>query len=235
MIIITGTSKGIGKAIAELYLSKNEKVIGIGRNHTISHPNYSSIPCDLSNPESVNQIVFPDFTEEPIVFIHNAGILGTVNYFEKLQATEMTQVMQVNLFSGATLLQQLLQLIPQTHDFKSVFISSGAGKTPIASWASYCTSKAAVDMFCQTIQLEEQQLGREKFHCLSVAPGVVDTAMQAHIRKTDEQAFSEVERFKEYKSSNQLYSPELVAQKLYKLLQQAAKTEVLYSLRDINL
>jgi benzil reductase ((S)-benzoin forming) len=235
MIIITGTSKGIGKAIAENYLSRGEKVIGIGRNHTISHSNYSSIVCDLSNSDSVNQVSFPSFGEEPIVFIHNSGILGKVDYFERLESNEIAEVMQVNLFAGATLLQQLLKKLPKTQSFKCIFISSGAGKNPIASWASYCASKAAVDLFCQTIQLEEQQLGRSQFHCLSVAPGVVDTDMQATIRESKEVSFSEVERFKEYKNSNQLYSPELVAKKLLKLIYETPLHQVLYSLRDIEL
>lgn len=235
MVIITGTSRGIGKAIAENYLSRGEKVIGIGRNHTISHSNYSSIICDLSNPDSVDSVSFPPFGEEPIIFIHNAGILGKVDYFERLKSNEIAEVMQVNLFSGAALLQQILQKIPTTQSFKCIFISSGAGKNPIASWAAYCASKAAVDLFCQTIHLEEQQLGRTDFHCLSVAPGVVDTDMQAIIRETKEVSFSEVDRFKEYKNSNQLYSTELVAKKLLKLIHATPLNQVLYSLRDIEL
>jgi benzil reductase ((S)-benzoin forming) len=235
MVIITGTSKGIGKAIAENYLALGEKVIGIGRNHTISHRGYSSIHCDLSDPGSVEHISFPDLGSEELIFIHNAGILGKVDYFEKLDSKEIAKVMQVNLFAGAVTLQKLLQLLPKATSFKCVFISSGAGKTPIASWASYCASKAAVDLFCQTIQMEEQQLGRSGFHCLSVAPGVVDTDMQALIRDTKQTSFSEVERFKEYKNSNQLYSPELVAKKLFKLVHEMALEQVVYSLRDIDL
>lgn len=235
MVIITGTSKGIGKAIAENYLSLGEKVVGIGRNHTISHPGYSSVHCDLSDPGLVEQLSFSDLNNEEVVFIHNAGILGKVDYFEKLDPQEIAKVMQVNLFSGAVILQKLLQQLPKTSSFKSVFISSGAGKNPIASWASYCASKAAVDLFCQTIQLEEQQLGRTGFQCLSVAPGVVDTDMQANIRNTDQTSFSEVARFKEYKDSNQLYSPQLVARKLFKLVHEMPLDQVIYSLRDIDL
>jgi benzil reductase ((S)-benzoin forming) len=235
MIIITGTSRGIGKAIAENYLSFGEKVIGIGRNHTIFHPGYTSINCDLSDHQAVEQLSFPDFGSEQLVFIHNAGILGRVDYFERLDPKEIVTVMQVNLFAGAAILQKLLQQVPKTKHFKTVFISSGAGRNPIASWASYCASKAAVDLFCQTIHLEEQQLGRTHFQCFSVAPGVVDTDMQSGIRNTDESSFSEVARFKEYKDSEQLYSPELVAKKLFKLLHEMPFGEVVCSLRDIDL
>lgn len=235
MVIITGTSRGIGKAIAENYLAKGKTVIGIGRNHTIDHSNYTSVICDLSDPDSVEKLSFPDLNTDELIFIHNAGILGEVNYFEKLPTDELAKVMQVNLFSGAVILQKLLQQTDKDRSFKAVFISSGAGKNPIASWASYCASKAAVDLFCQTIQLEEQQLGRSNFHCLSVAPGVVDTEMQALIRSSSEEAFSEVERFKDYKTSNQLYSPELVSKKLHKLVHSTKTDKVLYSLRDIEL
>lgn len=235
MVIITGTSRGIGKALAENYLSKGEKVIGIGRNHTISHPDYEAMHCDLKDPGSVSRFSFPDLPEEPIVFIHNAGILGEINYFERLSPNELAEVMQVNLFAGAGLLQKLLQQIPPDRPFTAVFISSGAGKKPMASWASYCASKAAVDLFCQTIQLEEQQLNRTHFKCLSVEPGVVDTDMQAKIRTSTKDSFPEIERFKAYKDSGQLYSPGVVAQKLYKLLHNTPIDRVLYSLRDIDL
>ena len=235
MVIITGTSRGIGKAIAENYLSFGEKVIGIGRNHTISHPGYTSIHCDLSDQQGVEQLSFPDFGNEQLVFIHNAGILGKVDYFERLDSLEIARVMQVNLFSGAGILQKLLQQVPKNKHFKTVFISSGAGRNPIASWASYCASKAAVDLFCQTIQVEQQQLGRIHFQCFSVAPGVVDTDMQADIRSTEESSFLEVARFKEYKDSQQLYSPELVAKKLFKLLHEMPFEKVICSLRDVDL
>lgn len=235
MVIITGTSRGIGKAIAENYLSQGETVIGIGRNHTIEHPNYTPVVCDLSIPDSVANLSFPDLNFNELIFIHNAGILGEVNYFERLPGDELMKVMQVNLFSGAALLQKLLQQTGKDQSLKAVFISSGAGKNPIASWASYCASKAAVDLFCQTIQLEETQLGRSGFNCLSVAPGVVDTEMQSVIRTSSKETFSEVERFKEYKTSNQLYSPELVSQKLHKLLHGMETDKVIYSLRDIEL
>lgn len=235
MIIITGTSKGIGRAIAENYLSLGEQVIGIGRTHTISHRNYTAIPCDLSQPEAVNALTLPEPGSGELVFIHNAGILGTVDYFEKLGPNELPLVMQVNLFSGASILQKLLKQTPKTHPFKSVFISSGAGKNPIISWASYCASKAAVDLFCQTIAEEERQLGRTHFHSLAVAPGVVDTDMQASIRNTSETAFPDVNRFITYKQTDQLYPPELVAQKLYKLVHELRLEQVLYSLRDIEL
>lgn len=235
MVIITGTSRGIGKAIAENYLSLGKTVIGIGRNHTIQHTGYTPIICNLSIPDSVNQLSFPDLNTDELVFIHNAGILGEVNYFERLPGDELMKVMQVNLFSGAVFLQKLLQQADHNLPFKAVFISSGAGKSPIASWASYCASKAAVDLFCQTIQLEEQQLGRSNFTCLSVAPGVVDTEMQSLIRSSDKEVFSEVERFKDYKTSNQLYSPELVSRKLHKLVHHMKTDKVLYSLRDIEL
>ncbi|MNP80183.1 short chain dehydrogenase [compost metagenome] len=59
--------------------------------------------------------------------------------------------------------------------------------------------------------------------------------MQSVIRTSSKETFSEVERFKEYKTSNQLYSPELVSQKLHRLLHGTETDKVIYSLRDIEL
>ena len=54
---ITGSSSGIGKALAELLLENNHKVIGLSRTNTISHVNYKHVFIDLSEPEIVAKFV----------------------------------------------------------------------------------------------------------------------------------------------------------------------------------
>jgi NAD(P)-dependent dehydrogenase (short-subunit alcohol dehydrogenase family) len=57
MVIITGTSKGIGKAVTENYLALGQKVIGIGRTKTIEHPNYQHLFVDLSKQKDVIALI----------------------------------------------------------------------------------------------------------------------------------------------------------------------------------
>mgnify|MGYP003654976508 FL=1 len=77
MYIITGVSKGLGKAIAELLLDKGELVTGIGRNSTIEHDNYTFQKCDLTNSLEIENLTF-DLLEEAVILINNAGIIGEI-------------------------------------------------------------------------------------------------------------------------------------------------------------
>lgn len=236
MVIITGTSRGIGKALAEKYLSEGQQVLGIGRTQSISHPNYQHNTCDLSDPEAIKHIQLPSFEqEEAIIFIHNAGTLGEVKRFSDQSPIELAKTFQVNVFAGAALLHQLLVKIPHKQPLKVLFISSGAGKRPIPSWAGYCASKAAVDLFIQTIQLEEVEKGRTAFLCYSFAPGVVDTMMQKTIRMADETNFSSSTQFKLLYENNELNNPENVASSIYNLLLINEQKTIVCSIRDLDL
>ena len=231
MIIITGVSSGIGKAIALDYLQRGEQVVGIGRRADIDHPGFRFLRCDLSDANAVENLQLPDVSqEEQLIFIHNAGILGEVDYIENLNSTNFSSVFQVNLFAGVTIVQQLIkQNLPQKSWL--IFISSGAGKYPVSGWSAYCSSKAAVNLFCETLSLELQEQGRSNIQVYAVAPGVVDTEMQENIRKTPRTKFSSVDKFITYKENGELYSPELVVKKLLKLLH-SDSLDVLQTLRN---
>lgn len=233
MIIITGTSRGIGKAIAEKYLSEGEIVHGIGRTSTIEHANYTHHFCDLSSPKQVEELQIPEMNEA-VVFIHNAGILGTVNRFAGLKKQDTSEVMQLNFLSGTELLHKLVRSLKQEQLFTGVFISSGAGKRPIPSWAAYCASKAAVDLFLETFQAEEDEKPGSTIRVYAFSPGVVDTAMQTQIRSVEKEHFSSIERFRDLHSDNELLAPEIVAQKLYSLIERRPTEKVLWSVSEID-
>jgi benzil reductase ((S)-benzoin forming) len=235
MVIITGTSKGIGKAITETYLKLGQKVIGIGRSNTIEHPNYIHILCDLNDPMAVRNIEIASFIqEEDLIFIHNAGVLGEIKRFSDQSTSSLSSTFQVNLFSGAEILQQLLKKCSLDQSLKIMFISSGAGKRPIPSWAGYCASKAAVDLFIQTIHLEELEKGRSQFLCYSFAPGVVDTAMQEHIRSISPSEFSSQNQFKTLKENGSLNTPESVALTIVKLLSMNEQQAIICSKGELD-
>lgn len=232
MVIITGTSRGIGKAVAEKYLSEGETVHGIGRTASIEHANYTHHFCDLSSPQETAALHLPQ-TDEALVFIHNAGMLGKVNRFADLEKEDTSEVMQLNYLAGTALLHQLVRKLKPNQIFTGVFISSGAGKRAIPSWAAYCASKAAVDLFLSTFQAEEEEKPNSTIRVYAFSPGVVDTSMQAQIRNSNKENFSSLERFQELHSGNELLNPGIVAQKLAALIQQRPE-KVLWSVSDID-
>jgi benzil reductase ((S)-benzoin forming) len=142
--------------------------------------------------------------------------------------------MQVNVIAPIKLTRKISEFCGNSKQFTLVNISSGAGKRPIPSWAGYCASKAAIDLFSQTFLLEELELGKTT-KVYSVAPGVIDTDMQVQIRATKESSFSSLENFQNLKSEQKLETPERIALKLDKLLNIPYSNHVLIALNDINI
>ena len=92
-----------------------------------------------------------------------------------------------------------------------VNISSGAGRSAYVGWGVYCASKAAVDHLSRVLAQE----GREDdLRVASLAPGVVDTDMQALIRATPIEAFPTVERFTDLKVDGAFNDPDWVADRI---------------------
>jgi benzil reductase ((S)-benzoin forming) len=235
---ITGTSRGIGFAIAnELLKNNNNKIIGYGRNCTINHHNYSHVSIDLSNVDSLLNFEFPDLADaETICLVNNSGTIGEIKPCGKLDNKKIVQTLNLNLTAPSILCNQFLKKY-QNHTAKKfiVNISSGAAKFPIDAWSSYCASKAGLDLLSLTIQ-EEQNLRNGNVKVFAISPGVIDTAMQDEIRKANPADFKKADYFHELKINNDLISPDLVAKKIIHIFQSPhLQDNVLIALKDIVL
>lgn len=232
MIIITGVSRGLGKAIAEQYLAKGEKVYGIGRSSSILDSNFTFISCDLSNLDAVNALHFETISE-PVTLINNAGIIGNIKRLSDQISIDFDEVMTVNVTSPVLLTQKIYAAIPNKNEFTLVNISSGAANRAIPSWASYCASKAALNMITETFFLEEKEKGNHP-KVYAVAPGVIDTGMQAQIRGVELNDFSARDNFVAMKEDGVLFSPEEAANRLIFLLKEAYSNSVFVDLREVH-
>lgn len=222
ILIITGGSNGIGKAIAQKYSSENFTVFSISRSKT-SNVNYQQITADLSNSsEAVKAInaVFSTIKTEKITVItllNNAGSLGEVNTVGNLDSEKIQQTIQLNTTTPLVLSNEFIKLTETLNCKKQIInISSGAAINPYSGWSVYCTSKAALDMTTRAIATEQSEVNNG-VKCVAIYPGVVDTNMQTAIRKTSESEFKNVQRFIELKENNELYSPKFVADKIYEI------------------
>ena len=220
ILIITGGSKGIGKAIAKKYASKNYKVYSLSRS-TVKLENITQISVDLSNlkeTESSFKILLTEFNIEQIssiTLINNAGRIGKISSLENLKTEDIAKTIQLNTITPLVLSSLFISILEKTNCKKQIInISSGAAKTPYQGWSVYCTSKAGIDMMTKTIANEQIAI-KNSVKCVSIYPGVVDTNMQTDIRNTQEKDFSSLQRFKDLKENNELYSAEFVAEKIY--------------------
>lgn len=214
-VYITGTGKGLGKAIAEVLLERDDTVVfGLSRQQTIFNDRYHHHTIDLSKPHLVKDFKFevlPKVTK--VVLLNNAGQLGNVNHFGQMDPDAMIDAYNVNLLAPALLTNSFVQTFGQNAIEKVVInVTSGAAQNPYDGWATYCSSKAALDMLTR-VGAQEQQIEKNPypFTYLSVAPGVVDTHMQADVRASNPQGFSNLKRFHDLQQEGKLYSPAAVA------------------------
>lgn len=232
MYIVTGVSRGLGKAIVEELIERNEKIIGIGRTHSFNHPNFSFLHCDLSDPKTIETLKFPEF-QGKVTLINNAGIIGEIKRISDQTTSDLENVFNVNVVSPMHLLQRIYAKVESKNEFTLVNISSGAANRSIPSWANYCASKAALNMLTETFYLEELEKGNHPT-VYAVAPGVIDTDMQVQIRSTEKQHLSSLENFVEFKNSDSLFSPKTAALRLLKLLKKPFEGQINQDLRNVT-
>ena len=110
-IIITGTSRGIGKSIALYHLKKKIVVIGIGRRHTIKDKNYIPITQDLNNFSGYKEKIENLLKEykDILAVISNAGS-GLFNNLENFSDKQIQEYFNLNLVSHI-LLSKIMFLI----------------------------------------------------------------------------------------------------------------------------
>ena len=225
VLIITGGSKGIGKAIAQKYTTENFTVYSISRSKAIDD-SYHQIEAELSNSQEAIKAINAIFLKieltaiSSITLINNAGTLGEIDSLGNIDFKNIQQTIQLNTTTPLVLSNEFIKLTKKLTCKKQIItISSGAATNPYAGWSIYCSSKAAIEMMTKTIAEEQNKLPNE-VKAIAIKPGVVDTNMQTQIRDTSETKFKNVQRFKDLKEQNQLYTPEFVADRIYQIDQQ---------------
>lgn len=229
LYIITGSSKGIGLGLVQhLIQMPNNRVIGISRTKTeIEHPNFTQVTCDMSEIESLSGIlekVFPTGTFSRVVLVNNAGTIGEIAHVGALSTDMIAKVFSINTVAPAILMNAFVSKYASYRHAERVIIniSSGAATKPIDGWAMYSASKAAINAMSQTAQ-KEAELKETGIRVFALAPGVVDTDMQATIRQSEEESFSQLKRFRKLKEDNALSTPTEVAEKILYLLDHMAE------------
>lgn len=233
LAFVTGASRGIGKALVESLLKDGFTVVGLSRSATIEHPNYSHLTLDLSDLDAIKNVAFNSIADH-VLLVNNAGLLGEVGPIGEIADQSIDEVMRVNTIAPQLLMNRFIQQYQNKVKSAHILnISSGAGKNPIDGWAAYCASKAALDLYSETIQLEFNLHHRQHWHIHSIAPGVVDTAMQGEIREADPTKFKSLDRFIALKTENQLTSAASVAEKLMHVIKHPSDFKtVVISVRD---
>jgi benzil reductase ((S)-benzoin forming) len=233
---VTGSSRGLGKAIVEdLLKNSNNKVFGLSRQNSISHYQFSFIKIDLSDSNRLNLFQFPELNSvNQLVLINNAGTIGQIKPTGKKDSEEIIKTYLLNTIAPSILSNQFIKQYQNLDSQKIILnISSGAGRHTINSWAEYCASKAALDMYSKVLA-EEQQKQKYPFKLFSVAPGIIDTDMQSDIRSAKKEDFEQLEFFRHLKTTNSLSQPKEIAKAIRSIINSPERyKDVLLDVRDL--
>lgn len=229
LILITGASRGLGKALAKQLAHENSLVVGISRHNNPelaafcqqNNAPYRHIQADLSHAqgaahaaEVVTTLLGTKNELNHYWLINNAGTVEPMaQSHQLLDAWAISQAVQLNVSSLITLTAAFLAHSPTTADRRVLNISSGAGRGPVPGWAVYGSTKAAVDAYTQTVAAEHPGL-----RTVSLAPGVIDTDMQNAIRRTDEAQFPNKARFVALHKEQQLTPAAITAEHIARYL-----------------
>jgi benzil reductase ((S)-benzoin forming) len=238
LLILTGHTKGLGNAILDKFLCLDKiQVVAISRSWLDTKDSrVREFALDLTELDDLVDMLpacLPVGNFERYLLILNAGSIGEVKPVGRLSPRGIKEVMNLNLLSPMILTDAFVKSYGNLPGQKLIcLISSGAAHKPLAGWSEYCASKSGLAMFAKVIQEELKEQGVRVF---SVAPGIVDTDMQAKIRSAKPEDFPAVDRFKTYDLEDLLSSPAEVAEKIYYLVQHPEKfDEVVLDVRDFK-
>lgn len=228
---LTGTSRGIGAALARTLVERGWQVIGTARGPApegIDPESYSHLALDLGDLGALGRALDTILTQphsqgwDQVVVVNNAGAVEPVDSIDRVGLADLDRALRVNLTAPMWIAGRFLRLLPAEIPLRIVHLGSGAATSAYSGWSTYCTAKAGLAMAARCMAEDVKSMphfeGRD-VRILDYAPGVVATQMQEALRATGASRFPARERFVELHESGQLVEPEGPAGELADLLE----------------
>lgn len=196
-VLITGSSRGIGKKIAEDFISLGAEVLITGTNESLLStvkkelgPKCHSFPCDFFNPKEIEMLIdqASDKLGSVDTLVNNAGITRD-SLFLRMSMLDWQEVINVNLNSVMQLSQTVIKSMIKNRFGRIINISSIVGTTGNPGQANYAAAKAGLVGFSKSLALEVASRG---ITVNNIAPGYIQTDMTNKL--TDKQKEAILER-----------------------------------------
>jgi gluconate 5-dehydrogenase len=185
LILVTGSSQGIGRSLAEGYARAGAKVIINGRNQEKIDPVVAGLrqdgyqaegrAFDVTNKKAAEQAV--DGIEQEIgpidVLVNNAGIQRRAP-FEQLSLEDWQAVLDTNLTSVFIISQLVAKRMISRRQGKIINITSLNAEAARPTIANYCAAKGGLKMFTKSLATE---LGRYNIQANAIGPGYIETEL----------------------------------------------------------
>ena len=233
LTVITGASRGLGRAIAQQLLQPGQRLLCISRKSDEALAalareagvELDQWQLDLSDPVPASERLaawlqgLDASAFDSATLINNAGTIGRPRPLSEAVASELAQALRVGLEAPMLLASAFLSATKGWRAERKVLnISSGLGRNAMGSQAPYCAAKAGMDHFSRAVALEEKAAPHGA-RIVSLAPGVIDTDMQVALRTSEADMFPDRGRFEKLKADGLLDSPESAAGKILKYLE----------------
>lgn len=177
LIVISGSSSGIGLAMAREMLKRGNAVLGLvqdAASDAVNHPDYCQEQVDMADPDGLQTRIAEILRaiEEPVrALVNNAGI-GRMGYLEQLSVADMRLVLDTNFLSHAIVTRAFLPLLKRQGYGDIVFTGSEAARSGSRQGSIYCASKFAIRGFAQALR---EECGKSNVRVSLINPGAVRT------------------------------------------------------------
>ena len=216
--VLTGHTHGLGAAIAADLMARGVAVHGLARGRADAlagrYPDLlSEDAIDLADSAGLlgwlatGALAGYARGADSLLLINNAGVVTPVGPLHEQDPLAVAQAVAVNV-SGPLVLAAALARLGKP--LRILHVSSGAGRNAYPGWGVYCATKAALDHHARAVALD----GTAGVRICSLAPGVIDTAMQSQIRATPAENFPLRERFVAMHRDGELSAPAEAAARL---------------------
>ncbi len=180
IVFITGASRGIGLAIANLFNKNGYDVIGSARNHFEFNPVKKDslmlpVQLDITDRESISKFI-KDLKEKdliPNIIINNAGITSD-QLFMRMSDDSWDSVINTNLTGVFNISKAFMKNLIKARSGRIINISSVSGLMGNPGQVNYSSAKAALGGFTKSLAKE---VGSRNITVNSIAPGFIDTDM----------------------------------------------------------
>ncbi len=187
--LITGASRGIGRAVAKRYAQEGAHPILVARTQGALEElddeiradtgvESTLLPLDLRDFDAIDGVgaaMYERFGRLDIL-VANAGLLGVLTPMHQLDPKVWDEVMSVNLTACYRLLRSMDPLLRASASGRSIYVTSVVGHVPRAFWSAYAVSKAGLDMMVRTYA---EEIGKTNMRVNILNPGATRTGMRA--------------------------------------------------------
>ncbi|HEX6595716.1 MAG TPA: SDR family NAD(P)-dependent oxidoreductase [Acidimicrobiales bacterium] len=236
LLWISGASNGIGAALAATVPWEEARIIGISRSRPAD--GIEHLEADLADPSSWPAVgesfrrELEGFQGDHAVFVQAAGTIDPIGFAGEVDDEAYRTNVLINSAAPQVLGHLFLSAAREVKaDRAMVMLTSGAARTVYPGWASYGAAKAATDQWVRDVGAEQTRRGGVRV--VSIAPGTVDTDMQAFIRKASEDDFPNRQKFVDLHEDGKLTPPEEVARNIWSLVEGDLENGSVLDLREL--